>query len=57
MATDEQIAILRNLSVCQVLLPNRREALIAVLAELAELRANMASLVDSSGEPPRLVRE
>lgn len=47
-ATDEQIERARKLSKCQVLLPDRREALAAVLGELTELRAENERLMPLS---------
>ena len=55
-ATDEQIARVRA-CLRWFMHDDDRAAIRAVLSELSELRANLASYTDSSGEPPRLVRE
>ena len=57
-ATVEQIERIDFLAHCTRALPESdREALAAVLFELTELRANLASYTDSSIECPRVVRE
>lgn len=58
MATDYQLARVQTLlDTCDDWDEDEQEAVQAVLEELATLRASLSSLVDSSGEPPRQVRE